>query len=117
MGLTINGLYLLVFAGVALARPSWHYYVVFAIAQAVTIGVAFPLYRTWVFASRGRLRGDLTRFSGVWWVTMIGSALSLPLLVDVFGLRPLAAQVLAIAALALANYLGHRFVSFRHVHD
>ncbi|WP_431473297.1 hypothetical protein [Ornithinimicrobium sp. W1665] len=37
-----------------------------------------------------------------------------PALVELAGIAPLPAQVVAIAVVAVGSYLGHRYVSFRH---
>lgn len=113
-GGSIAVLYLGLFASLAALEPRWHYLAYFAIAQAVTISVAFPVYRTWVFESRGSLVTDLRRFLGVWSLSLVGSLLSLPLLVTVLGLDPVVAQVLAVVVLSFASYAGHRYVSFSH---
>lgn len=113
-GGSIAALYLAVFTAAVLLRPAWHYFASFAVAQVVTIAVAFPVYRRWVFLSRGSLLGDWARFLSVWATSLIGSAVSLPLLVDVLGMQPVPAQVIAVVVLSIGSYLGHRFVSFRH---
>lgn len=91
-----------------------HYMVAILAAQAVTIGCAFPAYRSLVFESRGRLGTDFARFLSVWASGAIAGVVGTPFLVEVFGMDPLAAQVLAIIVIAVGSYLGHRFFSFRN---
>lgn len=110
-------LYLGTFALLEVTARAWGYAVWFVIAQAVAISVAFPLYRTWVFASRGSLGSDALRFASVWGTSLLVSAMSLPLLVEVAGLDPVVAQLLAVVGAAGGSYLGHRFISFRHQHE
>lgn len=90
-----------------------HYMVAILIAQAITIACAFPAYRTLVFESRGRVWADFVRFLSVWASGAIAGVVGTPFLVEVFGMAPLIAQVLAIIVVAVASYLGHRFFSFR----
>lgn len=92
----------------------WHYMLAILAAQVVTIGCAFPAYRSLVFESRGRVWTDFVRFLSVWASGAIAGIVGTPFLVEVFGMDPLVAQVLAIVVIAVASYLGHRFFSFRH---
>ena len=92
----------------------WHYMVAILAAQVVTIGCAFPAYRSLVFESRGRVGADFVRFLSVWASGAIAGVVGTPFLVEVFGMDPLVAQVLAILIIAVASYLGHRFFSFRN---
>ena len=113
-GSGVAALYLSTFAVLEVAAPSLGYVVWFVVAQVVAICVAFPLYRTWVFASRGSLGSDAVRFGGVWGTSLVVSAISLPLLVEVAGLDPAVAQLVAVVGCSVGSYLGHRFFSFRH---
>lgn len=90
-----------------------HYLVAILIAQVVTIGCAFPAYRTFVFQSRGRVLTDFVRFLSVWVSGAIAGILVTPLLVELLGWHPLVAQVVAIVVVSVASFLGHRFFSFR----
>lgn len=90
-----------------------HYMVAIAAAQAVTISGAFPAYRHLVFVSRSDWRGDLVRFLSVWSSGMVAGFLATPFLVEVVGISPLPAQVLAIIVVAVGSYLGHRYITFR----
>lgn len=91
-----------------------HYMLAITLAHAITITGAFPAYRRLVFVSRGRWVSDLWRFLSVWSTGMVAGFLGTPFLVEVVGMSPLPAQVLAIAVIAVGSYLGHRFFSFRH---
>lgn len=92
----------------------WHYMVAILVAQVITIACAFPAYRTLVFESRGSVWGDFVRFLSVWASGAVAGVVATPFLVEVFGMDPLVAQVLAIIVVAVASYLGHRFFSFRN---
>ena len=83
------------------------------IAQAVIITIAFPAYRRLIFRSTGRWQADLVRFVGVWAGGFIAGIIGTPALVELAGMPPLPAQVIAVAVVAVLSYLGHRFVSFR----
>ncbi|MFF1528384.1 GtrA family protein [Cellulomonas sp. NPDC058312] len=82
------------------------------LAQAVTIGVAFPTYRRLIFRSTNPWRRDLPRFVGVWGSGFVAGVVATPALVELAGIPPLPAQVVAVVAVAVLSYLGHRFVSF-----
>ncbi|GAA5159992.1 hypothetical protein GCM10011366_20670 [Ornithinimicrobium tianjinense] len=101
----------LVAAGLGLGL---HYLVAIALAHAVAMTCAFPAYRSLVFESRGRWPSDLWRFVSVWSSGMVAGFVGTPFLVEVVGMQPFPAQVLAIAVIAVGSYLGHRFFSFRH---
>jgi hypothetical protein len=110
-GCTSLGYLALVTVGLALG---WFYMVAILVAQVITIACAFPAYRSLVFESRGPVWGDFVRFLSVWSTGAIAGVVATPFLVEVFGMHPLVAQVLAIIVIAVASYLGHRFFSFRH---
>ncbi|EWT00465.1 hypothetical protein N865_15575 [Intrasporangium oryzae NRRL B-24470] len=112
-GCTSLGYLGLVTLGLALG---WYYMVAILVAQAITIAAAFPAYRVLVFESRGRVWGDFVRFLSVWSSGAIAGLVATPFLVEVFGMHPLVAQVIAIVVIAVASYLGHRFFSFRERH-
>ena len=101
----------LVAAGLGLGL---HYMVAIAAAHVIAMTCAFPAYRGLVFESRGRWSSDLWRFVSVWSSGMVAGFVGTPLLVEVGGMEPFPAQVLAIAVIAVGSYLGHRFFSFRH---
>lgn len=103
--------YLLLFGfGLALG---WHYFLAILTAQAITIAVAFPVYRTFVFHSTGTIRRDFTRFLAVWVSGAIAGVLVTPLLVEVLRIHPFIAQVVSICAVSIGSFLLHRFFSFR----
>jgi putative flippase GtrA len=89
------------------------YMIAILIAQAIIIAVAFPVYRRLIFRSTGRWQHDLPRFVGVWSGGFIAGIVATPALVEFAGQPPLLAQVIAVAAVAVLSYLGHKFVSFR----
>lgn len=113
VGGSVAGLYLVLYAGFSLAYPHLNYLVVLAIAQVIIISIAFPLYRTFVFRSQGSLRGDLTRFLGVWAGNLTFGTLGLAFLVQVVGMPQIPAQFITVAVVSVVSFLGHRFVSFR----
>jgi len=83
-------------------------------AQAAIITAAFPAYRRLIFRSTERWQSDLPRFVGVWAGGFVAGVVATPALVELAGVPPLPAQAIAVAVVAVASYLGHRFVSFRH---
>jgi putative flippase GtrA len=111
-------LYLVVFAAGLRGWPHVGYLWIVLLAQAVTISVAFPVYRRFVFRSHGRVVPDFARFMSVWVAGLVASVVGVPVLVEFFGVDPLIGQVAAVVVLPVVNYLGHRFLSFRsHRHE
>lgn len=112
--LTVAGsttvVYLAVVAG--LLWTGLHYMVAILFAQVMIITGAFPTYRRLIFRTTGGWRGDLPRFVGVWTGGFIAGIFATPALVELVGLSPLLAQVIAVAAVAAFSYLGHKFISF-----
>lgn len=90
------------------------YMVAILVAQALIIAAAFPVYRTVIFRSTGRWQADLPRFVGVWGGGFVAGLVVTPALVELAGVPPFPAQVVAVAGVAVLSYLGHKFVSFRH---
>jgi len=90
------------------------YMVAIVVAQVITIAIAFPVYRKLIFRSTGPWRADLPRFVGVWTGGFLAGIVATPLLVELTTLRPLVAQVIAVATVAVLSYAGHHFISFRH---
>lgn len=91
----------------------WHYMVAILVAQAFTICTAFWFYRGFVFRSRGPVVHDFLRFLSVWTTGAIAGIIGTPFLVEIFGIDPVVAQILAIIIVAVGSYLGHTFFSFR----
>jgi putative flippase GtrA len=81
--------------------------------QVITFSVAFPVYRSVIFRSTRRWQSDLARFAGVWSGGFVAGIVATPALVELAGLAPLLAQVIAVAVVAVLTFLGHKFVSFR----
>ncbi|QQY24774.1 GtrA family protein [Dermacoccus nishinomiyaensis] len=90
-----------------------HYMLAIGVAQVLTIAAAFPAYRTLVFASTNSVASDYLRFLSVWTSGALAGLVMTPFLVEVLGMPPFVAQVIAIAVVAVGSYLGHRFFSFR----
>lgn len=92
----------------------WHYMIAIGVAQVVTITAAFPAYRTIVFESTGAVRTDFARFLSVWAGGAVAGIVLTPALVELMGLHPFLAQIIAIVVVAVGSFLGHRYFSFRH---
>lgn len=97
----------------ALLATGCPYMIAILIDQVITFSVAFPVYRRVIFRSTGRWQSDLARFAGVWSGGFIAGIVATPALVELAGLPPLLAQVIAVAVVAVLTFLGHTFVSFR----
>lgn len=113
-GCTTLGYIALVWLGLQLHL---HYMIAILAAQVVTISAAFPLYRSLVFQSTGKVAVDFVRFLSVWASGAIAGVVATPFLVEVFSWDPLVAQIISIVVIAVSSYLGHRFFSFRRNHD
>jgi putative flippase GtrA len=90
-----------------------HYLVAILIAQALTIAVAFPAYRHWVFGPGASVGKDFFRFLSVWSSGAVAGLVVTPFLVEVLGWHPMWAQIFAIAVVSIASFLAHRFITFR----
>ena len=82
-------------------------------AYAVSISLAFFLYRRFVFRVKGKVWRDFGAFVSVNMFAIALNLVLLALLVDVVGLPALAGQAIALAITVVVSYLGHREVSFR----
>lgn len=91
----------------------WHYFVAILVAQVVAIMVAFPVYRVFVFRSKGPIAIDFVRFLSVWATGAIAGIIVTPLLVELIGIDPLWAQIVAVLLVSVGSFLAHRFFSFR----
>jgi putative flippase GtrA len=88
------------------------YLLSFFVSYAITIGLAFILYRRFVFKVRGRVFGDLIRFVGVYAVAIGINVVALPLLVEGVRLPPFLAQAIILVVTTLVSFFGHKKVSF-----
>ena len=84
-----------------------------AASYAVAITVAFFLYRRFVFPVEGRMGRDFLAFVGVNVVAITTNFVLLPVLVELAGWHPLAAQAVVLVCTTLISYFGHRDISFR----
>lgn len=83
------------------------------LSYAISIVVAFFLYRRFVFRVTGRVVRDFVGFVGVNAVAIAVNFLALPVLVELMQIPPLIAQATILFATVLISYFGHREVSFR----
>ena len=86
-------------------------------SYAIGISVAFVLYRRLVFKVQGRVVRDFVRFVTVYAVSIGINAVVLPVLVEVAGVPPLAAQAVVVLITTLLSFVGHRSFSFRRDED
>ncbi|AWB91719.1 GtrA family protein [Aeromicrobium chenweiae] len=90
-----------------------HYMGTLVLAYAVGILTGFAAHRRFVFGVHGRLLGDFLRFTVVNLGGFAVNAALLPLLVEVVGIPPIPAQVLAIGCTVVVTYFGHALFSFK----
>jgi len=93
-----------------------HYLGALVLAYAVGIVVGFVLHRRLVFRVEGNLLVDFLRFTGVQATSLALNAVLLPILVEVFHLPVVPAQVLSLAIVVCASYFAHLMFSFRRPH-
>ncbi|MBN2177363.1 MAG: GtrA family protein [Demequinaceae bacterium] len=91
----------------------WYYIHAILAAHAILIISAFPVYRSVVFESQGRLLPEFIRFLSVWLSGLVAGLVITPLLVEILGWQPFIAQVIAVAAVGIGSFAGHRWFSFR----
>lgn len=83
------------------------------LSYAIAIIVAFILYRHFVFKVTGNVLPDFVRFCGVYLAALTINTVTLPFLVEVVRLHPLAAQFLVMLMTAVMSFFGHREFAFR----
>lgn len=94
-----------------------HYFVAILLAQSVTIAIAFPSYRHFVFGPGESIRRDLVRFLSVWVGGAVAGLIGTPLLVELLSWSPFLGQVIAIVVVTLVNFVVHRLWTFAPRHD
>ena len=90
-----------------------HYMAAIVIAQAICLCFVFPLYRRRVFRSTGPVLRQLVTFLGVWSIGAAMSLVGVPLLVELFGMRPFIAQLVVLVVIFAFSFLSHHRVTFR----
>jgi putative flippase GtrA len=84
-------------------------------AYLIALMVGFALHRhfTYQVTGTGNILLDFMRFSGVSLVALAVNTAALPLLVELGGLSPIAAQAIIVVFTTLVSYFGHKLFSFR----
>ncbi len=88
------------------------YFIAILCAQIVTIAIAFPTYRRFVFGPGVSVLRDLLRFLGVWVGGAIAGLIVTPLLVELLNWNPFVSQVASIVVVTILNFVIHRFWTF-----
>jgi putative flippase GtrA len=83
------------------------------VSYALSILLAFVLYRRFVFNVTGNVLIDFIRFVSVYLLSIGINVLALPLLVELAKVPVLLAQALILVATTLVSFFGHRSFSFR----
>jgi putative flippase GtrA len=84
-----------------------------AVSWTFAITLAFVLYRRFVFHVTGHVGTDLVRFISVYLVSIGVNAVSLPILIELFGLNSMVAQAIVLICTTFISFFGHREFSFR----
>ena len=82
-------------------------------SDAVATTLAFVLHRRFTFRARGSVALDYLRFQIVYAIALAINSILLPLLVELVGLEPIAAQACIVILTTILSYVGHKFFSFR----
>ena len=100
---------------VTVVFASWEYGYLWSLlgSYALSISVAFFLYRRWVFPVTGQAGLDFVRFVAVNLVAVAVNAGGLTLLVETARMHPVVGQVIMLMITVLLSYFGHRLFSFR----
>ena len=91
-----------------------HYMAVLLIAQAVALLFAFTTQKLLVFRSRGRLLHELATFSSFYLAIYAVNWVTLPLLVEIVGLKPWIAQLGFTVVTVIGSYFFHSRLTFRN---
>jgi len=102
-------LYLLFFG---LLQNSFHYMLLLLMNHLVGTLNSYLSYKLFVFRTSGGVVAEYLRFNLVHGIGIAANFLALPVLVELAGLSPFAAQGLIIAVLIVANFFLHKGFSF-----
>lgn len=92
---------------------SVHYLVLAVPANILAITNAYICYKLIVFRTRGNILREYFRCYIVYGGTMLAGAAALWVLVEWFGMSPVAANCVSTVALTFVSYLSHRSFSFK----
>lgn len=101
----------------AFAHVPLGYLLALVISYAISITIAFVLYRLFVFVVKGNVLVDFARFVSVYAVSILANAVALPILVEIGGLNPLIAQAIVLVVTTVISFVGHKHFSFRRKRD
>lgn len=91
----------------------WGYMATLFFAHVASVLCAFVMHRRFVFRVQGHWWRDLGRFELVQLVALGVNVVALPLLVELAGLSPIAAQGIIVVITVTFSYFAHRHFSFR----
>ena len=100
---------LLLFSSIDLRR---HYFVALLIAQAISLVFAFCVHKLFVFRSDGRIIREFFTFASFYLSIYAINWLTLPLLVELAGIAPVAAQTGFSIIVVVGSYFFHHKVTF-----
>ncbi|MEP6966748.1 MAG: GtrA family protein [Pseudomonadota bacterium] len=110
---TLLGLAIFPALMLTLGRRGVHYMAILAISQVIMVTVAYLSAKFLVFRTRGAYFREFARFSTFYAASFALNLAALPLLVEVFHVRPIIAQSGFAVAIILTSYLWHSRVTFR----
>lgn len=90
-----------------------HYLIALGVAQAISLCFAFATYKIGVFRTRGNVAREFGAFSSFYLFNYAANWAALPLLVELAGVPPIAAQLGFTALLIVGSWFWHSRVTFR----
>lgn len=97
----------------AMFGQSVHYLLLALAAHPIAVTNAFLTHRFFVFRSKGDFWPEYLRFNLTYVGTLLIGMTGLLLLVEIFKLHPLVAQVIIIAVTVCSSYFAHKHFTFR----
>lgn len=94
-----------------------HYQVALILSWIISTLSSFTTQKVFVFCTRGKLKDWLKEYIkclGVWVFAYIINAVILELLVNMVGLNPYIAQIVAIACTTVTSYIMMKYFAFKH---
>lgn len=97
----------------AIFGQSVHYLLLALLAHPIAVTNAFLTHRFFVFRSRGNFWQEYLKFNVTYAGTLALGMTGLPLLVEVFHLHPLFAQIAIVAVTVCGSYVAHKHFTFK----
>lgn len=90
----------------------FHYLVVLAIAQALSILFSYLTNKCMVFCTKGNYLAEFVKFVTFHLVYFAANIVTLPIMVELFGVRPVCGQFGFALAVIITSYFWHSKITF-----